>query len=351
MSQHVGARAILWLGARYRAAAGPWSFPRTPPALTTQIRIWRPSSFRPMATLPPLNQIGFEQESVHHNASLTTLNPRFLRRRDYLRLSGRKTHKVTIRGDLHHSLLSNDVVLKYALNEKRLRVPFPEGAKGFLYFRLPEGEVRFRVTGADNPKACADGYDLLMPDGKPWKMGYEVLGRRKKQEFTPLRALLRRDELARGRDLETLEQCLEESKIPTISRLEDPFLMRFGVHTVNVKVLHNDTEVTARIHFPRPNAYLKGRGIVCFERSTLPEHSDPRDRFVVLRLLKVEVPIRLRNTTDGDQDVALELPRPKAGNLLFKSPGKIYATRIDADSLLARAVRPLLPIPTIPPKK
>ncbi|THH13319.1 hypothetical protein EW146_g6894 [Bondarzewia mesenterica] len=54
--------------------------------------------------------------------------------------------------------------------------PFPKGTHGFLYFHTSQtaliaSQIRFRVTAdGQSSSAFADGHDLLLPDGTPWKL-------------------------------------------------------------------------------------------------------------------------------------------------------------------------------------
>lgn len=54
--------------------------------------------------------------------------------------------------------------------------PFPEYARGFLYYHPPPdhvpqtaGDVRFRVTPSDDPSSFSEGFDLRRPNGALWR--------------------------------------------------------------------------------------------------------------------------------------------------------------------------------------
>lgn len=78
--------------------------------------------------------------------------------------------------------------------------PFPPDTCGFLYF-LPAphesvqlaSEVRFRITGSNDPSSFVAGNDLLLPDFTPWRIPLVTLARSK--QYLHLEHLLLRDGL------------------------------------------------------------------------------------------------------------------------------------------------------------
>ena len=81
-----------------------------------------------------------------------------------------------------------------------MRHHFPPGTKGFLYF-IPAphpsvqlaSEVRFRITGDQNPSSFTGGSDLLYPDSTPWRIPLIALARHSR--YSVLKHLLLQDGL------------------------------------------------------------------------------------------------------------------------------------------------------------
>ncbi|KAK0213559.1 hypothetical protein IW262DRAFT_1410061 [Armillaria fumosa] len=90
------------------------------------------------------------------------LNPEALTDSDFRDLSGKK------------SLSSAARSFYYAHVESNTYIAFPDKTIGFLYYwthsDLPAtaGQVRFRLTSANDPSLFESGSDLLKPDGTPW---------------------------------------------------------------------------------------------------------------------------------------------------------------------------------------
>ncbi|KAI0265327.1 hypothetical protein BC834DRAFT_181364 [Gloeopeniophorella convolvens] len=88
------------------------------------------------------------------------------------------------------------VRLRYAQRASNVRIPFPPGTHGFLYYArdpgLAEGgQIRFRIV-ATPEGAFEEGQDLSLPNGMPWHVTPGILPR---APTVGLVRLLLRDEL------------------------------------------------------------------------------------------------------------------------------------------------------------
>ncbi|KAK0432155.1 hypothetical protein EV421DRAFT_123658 [Armillaria borealis] len=93
---------------------------------------------------------------------IQTLNPKALTKSDFRDLS--KKYSLSSPGHYFH----------YFHMKPKSYVSFPDKTTGFLYYwthsDLPAtaGQVRFRLTSANDPSLFKSGSDLLKPDGLPW---------------------------------------------------------------------------------------------------------------------------------------------------------------------------------------
>ncbi|KAK0478795.1 hypothetical protein IW261DRAFT_1480849 [Armillaria novae-zelandiae] len=93
---------------------------------------------------------------------IQTLNPKALTESDFRDVSGK------------NFLCSAGHSFHYSHIKSKTRISFPDKTMGFLHYwthsDLPAtaGQVRFRLTSANDPSLFESGSDLLKPDGTPW---------------------------------------------------------------------------------------------------------------------------------------------------------------------------------------
>jgi hypothetical protein len=90
---------------------------------------------------------------------VSNLDPERLDSADFLDLSGKEQTRVNV--------LGGSLCIVYHRPSRNAFMPFPTGAHGFLY-AAEDTRLRFRVTKDANPASFLSGWDLLLPDGRPW---------------------------------------------------------------------------------------------------------------------------------------------------------------------------------------
>lgn len=115
---------------------------------------------------------------------------------------------------------------------------FPQHARGFLYYHLSpnapalSGQVRFRVTGTNDPALFSSGEDLLRSDYLPWRI--PVLSLPPRKYYTALLRRLLDDGLVSehvlriASSLPPNSQQINGSSARMIHALGQLFLLRFG---------------------------------------------------------------------------------------------------------------------------
>lgn len=134
---------------------------------------------------------------------------------------------------------------------------FPQNARGFLYYHLAPnapalaGQVRFRVTGNNDPALFHSSEDLLRADRLPWKIPVIILPSR-----VGYRTLLRRlvdDGLISEHVLRAVSSLpsnvltVSTNSTRTIHAFGQPFLLKFGHSDQSIYFIGADTVRQARI--------------------------------------------------------------------------------------------------------
>lgn len=165
---------------------------------------------------------------------ISTLVQSRLTRDDFLVLSNRKIGLVRAYPEMfannHTHLNLHPSGMDYLV--------FPEHARGFLYYYLPpngpalSGQLRFRVTGKNDPALFSSGEDLLRSDHLPWRTPIVPISFRK--SYQALRRRLLDDGLVSEDLLRVASSLPPDAKMINVGSTRmvhafgQPFLLNFG---------------------------------------------------------------------------------------------------------------------------
>ncbi|KAI0692530.1 hypothetical protein C8T65DRAFT_745113 [Cerioporus squamosus] len=222
--------------------------------------------------------------------------------------------------------------------------------RGFLYYHQPPrapplaGQLRFHVTGSDDPASFSSGTDLTTERGVPWYIPLPVTASAGYRMHTPIRRLLtdvdglvpqQVMDLARAQEhpfdltLDSASSAFALVGRDRIARMILPYVICFYTGTASRGRL---------FHLP-----FSGTALCCFEPSALPEHAGKRVAVVrVLRSLESD-PVR-PNPLYAGLPIPPEL-YPQDGQLLmalrFRKP-RVWAGHVDKEtSVRTTGVGPL----------
>ncbi|EIW62438.1 uncharacterized protein TRAVEDRAFT_68880 [Trametes versicolor FP-101664 SS1] len=187
---------------------------------------------------------------------------------------------------------------------------FPSHSRGYLYYHIApnapalSGQVRFRVTGINDPALFSSGEDLLRADYLPWRIPVIFLPFR--NLYTAMLQRLVEDGLVSEHLSRIASSLSPEARRINIGSTRivhafgQPFLLTFGLSTQPFYFIGADTVL--HVFFPpvaiardlrsterRPT--ITGSALCCFEKSTRPEHAGRR--VVVCRVIRIVKPMRL----------------------------------------------------------
>ncbi|KAG6836885.1 hypothetical protein H0H93_001716 [Arthromyces matolae] len=257
-----------------------------------------------------------------------TLQPHLLNPGDLIDISDRALASVNVGGRITR--------LIYRKSDGR-RVSFPPNTRGFLYFHhvpqtpLTTGQIRFRITSENDPFNFHLGKDLTMDVNRhfPWTIPLSTIS---KPSFAPLKDLLLQEGL-----VDDASFNIFPAKSRKVSRslhyLEQPFIVDLSHVSTPIPVVTPHAMGVVRIFkllvdHRNQESYspYRGRLLLRFERSTLPEHA--RNTILVIRVIKVLEPITLSRP-----DYDMHVPLPIEGRLLEKSL-KGLDSRVEGKRLL-----------------
>lgn len=136
-------------------------------------------------------------------------------------------------------------------------VPFPRGTRGFLYYLIPHtnsptllngmptaneqytsdtsphtgaGQLRFRITRRRDPASFASGKDLALPNGSPWNTVPRI-----NAASSAVKRQLLNDGFITPADAAHAPRH-RRTRTPTLTRLEDPFVIDFAATRVNLNI-------------------------------------------------------------------------------------------------------------------
>ncbi|KAI0265328.1 hypothetical protein BC834DRAFT_843595 [Gloeopeniophorella convolvens] len=314
-----------------------WSLPRASPCVyfpsrptsTSTSPLPSPSSPSPRPRSRPRGRTPRKQ--------ISTLDPDRLQPSDFIDLSTHCT--VGIWTVPRGSYAVPKVLLRYELGKRKLRLPFPSGARGFLYYaRDPElaegGQVRFRIV--PTPEGAFEaGQDLLFRNGMPWHITPGILPR---APAAGLARLLLRDGLVTQEQFaawKSFPQMLRHS--PVVTRFGQPFSLSFSVTMPGIWVRTSTHGRVCHLRFRLSTAghpFTRGAGTVCLEPSSLPEHAG--SRVVVIRVLEVLEPVESRT------GLGFTPPVPVVGELLrYPHSGRPVEFNLDVSSSAAYNLKSL----------
>ncbi|KAH0585790.1 hypothetical protein H2248_007082 [Termitomyces sp. 'cryptogamus'] len=273
--------------------------------------------------------------------TISTLDPCRLQSSDFCVLSGRQGIYMTGQ----HVQSQRRIRVRYSCD----RTPFPDNTYGFFYMhidpRLPlvSGQIRFRITTSNDPAQFENGTDLFI-QGEPWKIHAVRIA-----HFAPLIEQLRGDGYAEYAQTLSSLPLSKEKPARVQCYLEQPFVMDMSFRRHSLFAIVSDKILSSFLvntFFDSRRSKLAtpytGRIVVCFERSTLPEHA--RGNFVVLRVLKILDPIAL-----VDPDYDMHVPMPRVGSLLFTTRNRVCSYNLDESRKLSVVLKRLPSIPDIEP--
>ncbi|EIW62467.1 uncharacterized protein TRAVEDRAFT_68891 [Trametes versicolor FP-101664 SS1] len=186
---------------------------------------------------------------------------------------------------------------------------FPPHARGYLYYYLAHnapalsGQVRFRVTGINDPALFSSGEDLLRSDHLPWRMPLLSLLLRK--YYTAMLHRLVDEGLVSERVLQIASSLPPEAQQANVGSTRvihafgQPFLLHFGRARQPFYFVGADTVRQATfepVAISRGNrgswlATIRGSALCYFEKSARPEHAGRR--VVVCRAVRIIKPMEL----------------------------------------------------------
>jgi len=211
----------------------------------------------------------------------------------------------------------------------KLKFPYPQNTKAFLYYLTPPkkpriaGEVRLRVASSYGPASFKSGFDLLKSNGQPWSRSLYAVSR----HYIPLYKKLREEQLVPD-DLDAVLSTLPLDKmskyrgIQKIYTINDTFMIDFSFEGQNFTVITEQGIEKIRllglfIDWRKSVGCTPytGSALARFERSTLPEHQGTRT--IVLRFLKITAPVKcVVPLYDG------QIVPPQEGELHQRSPSR-----------------------------
>ncbi|KAJ7607392.1 hypothetical protein FB45DRAFT_687315, partial [Roridomyces roridus] len=123
-------------------------------------------------------------------AELTTLDPARLTSANYLDISNCEGPLRQQFRRVQSKQIPDPHMRQYGLHLRTSDIVFPDNTRGFLYLNSPSDQsplaasLRLRITGSDDPRTMAEGHDLLMDYGLPWKIPIlELLSRARYKNF------------------------------------------------------------------------------------------------------------------------------------------------------------------------
>ncbi|KAJ7887093.1 hypothetical protein B0H14DRAFT_3430941 [Mycena olivaceomarginata] len=209
--------------------------------------------------------------------ALSTLNPKLLKRIEFIDLS----HKLTL-----------------AFNISRRgdagRLPFPPHTQGFLYwdnedeFQSPlAGSLRFRITDSDDRKSFERGRNLTWPSGCDWKIMQAQIAIQK--PYAPFLTRL----LAEGLTTESrISQCRRPFYANLATALALVIVGCGEVGTIALPPVFRGTGRDGKTYC----AFESGTALLRFEPSTLPEHAGRR--ILLLRVMRLLSPCIMNALAD-----------------------------------------------------
>ncbi|KAI0265354.1 hypothetical protein BC834DRAFT_182067 [Gloeopeniophorella convolvens] len=268
---------------------------------------------------------------------ISTLDPERLQPSDFIDLSNYST--VGIWTVPRGSYEAPKIGLRYEVEGRSSKLPFPSDARGFLYYahdpELAEGgQVRFRIV-ATPEGAFEAGQDLLLRSGMPWHIAPGILPR---APTIGLVKLLLRDGLVTREQVAAWESYPRKFKhSPVITRFGQPFHMPLSVTMPGIRVRTSTHGHVRHLQFwfsLARHSFTRGAGTVCLEPSSLPEHAGKR--IVVIRVLELHEPVESRTGLGFTPAV------PLAGKLLqYPFSGRTVQFDLDVPSNMASTLRRL----------
>ncbi|TFK46204.1 hypothetical protein OE88DRAFT_1739660 [Heliocybe sulcata] len=291
----------------------------------------------PHSDIPATTAAGLRRNSA---ILLRTLNQTRLDATDFVDLSGRMNKSLRFPVAPEQPGLQ----MRY-FGSGSNSVPFPPDSQGFLYWHLdPDappilGQVRFRTTASSDPATFPNGQDLQLPDGGTWNISLFDIARRSR--YSGLRVYLLSERLVTAKVLYAAltisgSQGKQIFHPATGSVLIWKFGQRFVVDLQNLAVVpwiigslageslrlprlfsvsvseRGSTGIVKHVDYTP----FKGKALVQFERSTLPEHKGTRT--VVLRIVKL-----IESTKSDGTDVTYGMPELTEGGLVMtRTPGR-----------------------------
>jgi hypothetical protein len=193
-------------------------------------------------------------------------------------------------------------------------LPYPPGAKAFLYYSMPPerprmaGELRLRLASDDNFASFESGSDLLLTNGRAWSRPLYSLSKYYRLLYEKLREdrLVPDDLDAAISTFPSLKPCY--NRFNPLYTLNDPFVVNLNTYILDFWVFTEQgmgrlMEGRGRVR-PYTGAYpsiflisnidysheFEGIVLARFERSTLAEHEGTRN--IVFRFLKIITPVK-----------------------------------------------------------
>ncbi|KAJ7446324.1 hypothetical protein FB451DRAFT_1291876 [Mycena latifolia] len=289
--------------------------------------------------LPPLRSCPYSLHIEPNKAPQTrrrrwvsTLKPSLIKSTDYLDLS----HKVTAAVSFPAASSPRIYGIHYAQTARKslgpspskgtAHVPFPDHARGFLYYRAdPAGEplaggIRLRVTPDAEPSSFDRGEDLLAPSGFPWQIILPQVACR--TSYAWIREQLLYENLATQEHFLRCQTMFggTGSTYPQhlLFRVDSPFLVNFSstiyLTVVGPTALH-PLDLTHLVRVSGKNFFpWTGSAIARLEPSTHTMHAGRR--VVHMRILKFVEPVEASVDVDG-QGYEARVVRPQEGELFM----------------------------------
>ncbi|KAI0265326.1 hypothetical protein BC834DRAFT_181335 [Gloeopeniophorella convolvens] len=308
-----------------------WSLPRASPYIYLPSR---PTSTSPLPS-PSSPSTRRRSKGRTPRKQISTLDPNRLQPSDFIDLSTHST--VGIWTVPRGSYEAPKIALRYGMGDRNSKLPFPSGARGFLYYArdpgLAEGgQVRFRIV-ATPEGAFEEGQDLLLRNGMPWHIPPGLLPR---APNVGLARLLLRDELVTREQVaawESYPQKLRHS--PVVTRFGQPFTpsLSTSMLVIWVRTSTHDRVCHLRLWLSLArHSFTRGVGTVCLEPSSLPEHAGKR--IVVIRVLELLEPVESRAGLPFTPTV------PVVGELLrHPRSGRTVEFDLDRPSIITSTLR------------
>ncbi|TFY56369.1 hypothetical protein EVG20_g8951 [Dentipellis fragilis] len=215
---------------------------------------------------------------------LRTLDPSRLRPSDFQDFSdtGRMIPE-SVQGD--DGAATQNIAGNAALWYHKYYSRFPPGTHGFLYYSgapdATRSQVRFRVTGSDDPSSFSRGYDLLSPDETPW--GWKLSSIAIYPRFTAVRKHLLEESLVTTDDLYMVRPD------NLVYGFGDPFRLDLGARSLRLRIVGPQWDIIKWFHVSQPFFY---RGNPLFSGSLQCCFEDAGRGVVVIRVLRIIEPVK-----------------------------------------------------------